>query len=106
MIATLPPNAAMYESSTRDAQADRRRRIRDAMVEALHQSGEAMSAQDLAVVTGERVVCITLAAQNYTRYFTIMRCNGRTSVDLHHHLKMSRTRPGNPSRLDCGQRPR
>jgi hypothetical protein len=106
MIATLPPNAAMYESSTRDAQADRRRRIRDAMVEALHQAGGAMSPQDLAVAAAERVVNVTISAQNFTRYFVILRCNGRTSIDLHPHLRIYRTRPGNPSRLDCGQRPR
>ena len=91
MIATLPPNAAMYESSTRDAQADRRRRIRDAMVEALHQAGGAMSPQELAVAATERVVNVTISAQNFTRYFVILRCNGRTSIDLHPHLKRGRT---------------
>lgn len=106
-LSTLSPHAPpFYESTTRDAQADRRRRIRDVMVAELHRAGRAMSPQDLAVAAGERVVNITISAQNFTRYFVILRCNGRTSIDLHPHLRVGRTRPGNPSRLDCGQRPR
>jgi len=72
----------------RDRDHDRRRMIRDALLERLKETRAPMAPSALARLTGVSLVSVSLVALAFPSYFEVQRQEKKVlAIDMHRHLK-------------------